>query len=134
MVDRMNEVALNPGTVNLETTNGLTKLEDELKDEDEEVRELKSVNVGEVDDLFGDLSATGLDMVEATPTSTVARPARQRKVSHRKIIIHDDGQVCASTYNKKCPHEDDPDHMDPPMYHETGGKYLAPISNYIELF
>ena len=47
--------------------------------------------------------------------------ARQRKVSHRKIIIHDNGEVCAKTYNRMCPHEDDPDHQDPPMYHEAEG-------------
>ena len=47
--------------------------------------------------------------------------SRQRKVSHRKIIIHDNGEVCAKTYNRVCPHEDDPSHQDPPMYHEAEG-------------
>ena len=25
---------------------------------------------------------------------------RQRKISHRKVIIHDDGDICNRTYNK----------------------------------
>ena len=25
---------------------------------------------------------------------------RQRKISHRKVIIHDDGEICNKTYNK----------------------------------
>ncbi len=25
---------------------------------------------------------------------------RQRKISHRKVIIHDDGEICNRTYNK----------------------------------
>ena len=27
---------------------------------------------------------------------------RQRKISHRKVIIHDDGDICNRTYNKVC--------------------------------
>ena len=27
-------------------------------------------------------------------------PQRQRKISHRKVIIHDDGEICNRTYNK----------------------------------
>ena len=27
---------------------------------------------------------------------------RQRKISHRKVIIHDDGEICNRTYNKVC--------------------------------
>ena len=27
-------------------------------------------------------------------------PGRQRKISHRKVIIHDDGEICNRTYNK----------------------------------
>ena len=26
--------------------------------------------------------------------------SRQRKISHRKVIIHDDGEICNKTYNK----------------------------------
>ena len=29
---------------------------------------------------------------------------RQRKISHRKVIIHDDGEICNRTYNKVRPH------------------------------
>ena len=27
---------------------------------------------------------------------------KQRKISHRKVIIHDDGEICNRTYNKAC--------------------------------
>jgi hypothetical protein len=47
---------------------------------------------------------------------------RQRKISHRKVIIHDNGEICAKTYNQRCPHEDDPNHDDPPMLHEGEGR------------
>ena len=30
----------------------------------------------------------------------VGAGARQRKISHRKVIIHDDGEICNKTYNK----------------------------------
>ena len=47
---------------------------------------------------------------------------RQRKVSHRKVIIHDDGEICQQTYNKTCPYgHEDPLHSNPPMFHEMGG-------------
>ena len=47
---------------------------------------------------------------------------RQRKISHRKVIIHDNGEICAKTYNQRWPHEDDPNHDDPPMLHEVEGR------------
>ena len=72
-----------------------------------------------LDDIFGDLKG-GPSGVEVAPL--MQSEVRQRKVSHRKIIIHDNGEVCAKTYNKVCPHgEDDPHHEDPPMYHEAEG-------------
>ena len=50
-------------------------------------------------------------------------PTRQRKVSHRKVIIHDDGEICNSTYNKVCPYgHEDPLLSNPPMFHESGGE------------
>jgi hypothetical protein len=49
--------------------------------------------------------------------------SRQRKISHRKVIIHDNGEICAKTYNQRCPHEDDPNHDDPPMLHEVEGTH-----------
>ena len=45
---------------------------------------------------------------------------RQRKISHRKVIIHDDGEICNKTYNKECPYAHDPDHDNPPLLHEAG--------------
>ena len=29
---------------------------------------------------------------------------RSRKISHRKVIIHDDGEICNKTYNKVLAH------------------------------
>lgn len=54
-------------------------------------------------------------------------PSRQRKVSHRKVIIHDDGEICNTTYNQVCPYgHEDPDTHNPPMFHEMGGGSLPP--------
>ena len=56
-------------------------------------------------------------------TSTTSE-IRTRKVSHRKVIIHNDGEICGRTYNKICPHDDDPDMNDPPMHHELDGESM----------
>ena len=57
-----------------------------------------SLNGGTVTDLGGswrtkDRKLTDFDM----------SGKRQRKISHRKVIIHDDGDICNRTYNKVCP-------------------------------
>ncbi len=84
-------------------------------------------------DIFGDpadRSTSELkhcDNTASSPAPSQANTAtnsesRTRKVSHRKVIIHNDGEICLQTYNKICPHDDDPDLMDPPMHHELDGK------------
>ena len=67
---------------------------------------------------------SNLDRQKSLPPSRkiseIESPTRQRKISHRKVIIHDDGNICNRTYNKPCPHDNDPDHDNPPMLHEAG--------------
>ena len=60
--------------------------------------------------------------------------ARTRKVSHRKVIIHNDGDICLRTYNKSCPHDDDPHYPDPPMHHEMDGEYEDEMHSFYPIF
>ena len=57
--------------------------------------------------------------------SPVPSDTRTRRVSHRKVIIHNDGDICLRTYNKVCPHDDDPGYEDPPMHHEMEGQCVC---------
>ena len=102
--------------------NGVDK-EEKKDNTDEETKRLlgfEDDDKGEVEDSLGELAEK--------KTSDVSSPSRQRKVSHRKVIIHDDGDICNTTYNKPCPYgHEDPLHSNPPMFHEiAGGGTLPP--------
>ena len=100
----MNEIA-SVTTMPLESV--LSKIsEDELEDEPDRIEALE-------------------DKGKATKLSKSER--QRRKVSHRKIIVHENGEICSRTYNQPCPHDDDSDQEDD----TTEGNFLSLINNHI---
>ena len=102
---------------NKQDANDLDNKEEDLA----KVNDERLLGMDEMEDRVGELSSE-------KKTSDASSPGRQRKVSHRKVIIHDDGAICNTTYNKPCPYgHEDPLHSNPPMFHEmAGGGTLPP--------
>ena len=100
----MHEVAL-VTTMPLESV--LSKIsEDELEDDPDTIEALE-------------------DKGKATKQSKSKR--QRRKVNHRKIIVHENGEICSRTYNQPCPHDDDSDQEDD----TTEGNFLSLINDHI---
>ena len=55
---------------------------------------------GEVDDQVHNMDGAWQSKTRKITDHDMMGPVRQRKISHRKVIIHDDGEICNKTYNK----------------------------------
>ena len=55
---------------------------------------------GEADDQVHNMDGAWQSKTRKITDHDMMGPVRQRKISHRKVIIHDDGEICNKTYNK----------------------------------